>query len=125
MKNGWIKLHRKLLDNPIMENPKYGWLWIILLLMANHKENKFMWNKEIIIIKEGQVLTGRKQLAKKCSISEGTVENILNLLESEHQIEQQKNNKFRIITIVKWNEYQSSNIKNDNKMTTQKHFIVV
>jgi len=118
MRNGWIKLHRKLLDNPIAQKPAYAWLWTTLLLLANHKENKFMWNEKIIIIKNGQLITGREELSKKSGIPPTTIERILQTLENGHQIEQQKTTKFRLITIVKWKEYQSMDSKTDNKRTT-------
>jgi len=116
---GWIKLHRKILDNPICKKPNYAWLWVYLLLKANHKEEKFMWNKEIIIIKDGQLLTGRKQLSQETGIPEGTIEGILTAMDKNgHQIQQQKTTKFRIITILNWKEYQQSDRKTDNKRTT-------
>lgn len=117
--NGYVKLHRVLLDNPISKKPQYAWLWATLLLLANHKPNKFMWNGEIIIIKEGQLLTGRKQLSEKTGIPESTVEDILKYLETQQQIQQQKTTKFRLITIVNWTKYQISNNKSNNKATTK------
>jgi len=118
MNNGWIKLHRKLLENPIASKPNYIALWVTLLLKANHKPNKFIWNGETQIINEGQILTGRKELALKTGIPEGSIDRLLNFLENEHQIEQQKTTKFRIITILKWSEYQTKDIKTNNRRTT-------
>lgn len=113
---GWIKLHRKILENPIMKRPSYAWLWITLLLKANHKEQKLMWNKEIIMIKEGQLITGRKELSACTGIPETTIEDILNFLEKSSQIRQQKTTKFRLITVINWKDYQAS----DNKPTTNR-----
>lgn len=118
METGWIKLHRKIIDKGYYRNSKYVHLWVHLLLLANHKSKEFMWNNEIVIVKEGQLITGRKELAKATGISETTVERILNLLESEHQIGQQKTQKYRLITIVNWNEHQKSDTKTDNRRTT-------
>ena len=67
-----------------------------------------MWNKELIIIKEGQILTGRKKLAEESGLSESSVERILEIFENGQQIGQQKTTKFRLITIVNWIDYQSS-----------------
>ena len=37
MKSGWIKLHRKLADNPVvMKDSDYLALWVYLLLQASH-----------------------------------------------------------------------------------------
>lgn len=122
MNSGYIKLHRRILENPIAQKPNYAWLWTTLLLLANHKEHKFMWNKDIILIKEGQLLTGRKELSKQTGIPTTTIERILEMLENGHQIEQQKTTKFRIITILNWGKYQSKDNKtdsiSDNKRTT-------
>jgi hypothetical protein len=122
---GWIKLHRKLQKKGYYKKSEYIHLWVHLLLSANHKEKEFMFNGNMIIIKEGQLLTGREKLSENTGISESTVERILNMLENEHQIEQQKTNKFRIITIINWQNYQGDNDcgqqngqQTDNKRTT-------
>lgn len=120
MNNGYIKLHRKILDNPIAQKASYAWLWVTLLLKANHKENKFMWNGNIIIVKEGQLLTGRKELSEQTGIPGSTIEDILNFLEKQHQIRQQTTTKFRLITIINWKDYQNSDNNSDNKATTKR-----
>src|ERR1043165_6378566 len=119
MENGWIKVHRKLLENPIASKQHYGWLWITLLLMANHKEKKAIWNGDILVIHEGQILTGRKELSRRTRIPESTIEDILKFLETQHQIQQQKTTKFRLITVLNWKEYQNTNNNSDNKATTK------
>lgn len=118
MEQGYIKLHRKLLENPLKDNPMWAWLWVVLLLKANHKEAKIIWNGMPKTINAGQFITGRKELAKDSGIKESTIERVLNYLESGQQIEQHKTNKYRVITIVNWKKYQVENIKLDNKRTS-------
>ena len=122
MKNeGWLKLHRRWLDNPIAKRPHYGHLWVTLLLKAAHKQSRFVWNNAKQTLQPGQLLTGRKKLSEQTGIPESTVERILRYFENEHQIEQQKSNKFRIITIKNWKKYQDceeANSKTSNKRTT-------
>lgn len=118
MEQGWIKLHRKILENPIIKKANYLSLWIILLLKANHKDNKMIWNNSFIVIKEGQFITGREELARQSGIKPTTVERILKYLENGHQIEQQKTTKYRLITIVNWKEHQKVDSTSDNKRTT-------
>ena len=117
-KNGWIKIHRRVTEKGYYKNSQYIHLWLHLLLNANHETKEFMWNKEIIMIKEGQLLTGRKELSEQTGISETTVERILKMFESEHQIGQQKTTKFRIITILNWTNYQLNGNERTTKRTT-------
>ena len=115
MNSGWIKLHRKLLDNPMIKKPSWIHLWVVLLLMANHDDDhKFIWNGKEAKLEKGQFITGRKILSDKTGIPETTIERILDYLQNSGQIGQQKTTKYRLITIVKWNEYQEV----DNKRTT-------
>lgn len=96
----------------------YALLWVVLLLKATHREEKFMHDGGVIIIKAGQLLTGRDALARDSGISPSTVERILKYLENEHQIEQQKTTKYRVITILNWDAYQKEDSEADNKWTT-------
>ena len=123
---GWIKLHRKILDNPIvMKDSDYLAVWIYLLLNATHKEVDMLFKGERITLKPGQLITGRKSIAMKLNITESKVERILKTFKSEQQIEQQTSSCNRLISIVSWNEYQRSEQQNeqrvDNEWTTSEH----
>ena len=111
---GWVKVHRKILENPLFKNPKLFTLWVYLLLRANHSDGKAMIGNQVVPIKRGQFLTGRKKLSEALDIPESTLERLLSVLESERQIGQQKLNKFRLISITNYDLYQDS----DNKWTT-------
>ena len=119
--DGWIKLHRQWLENPVAQRPYYGHLWVTLLLKAAHKKSEFIWNNKKRTVGPGQLVTGRKNLSEQTGIPESTVERILTYLEGEQQIEQQKTNKFRIITVKNWEKYQGcekANSGTDSKWTT-------
>lgn len=118
---GWIKLHRKIRDNPIYEKGDYFRVWIELLLLANHsEETSFIWNNKKQILKRGQLLTGENKLSKKLRISRNTVHRILEYLKNEHQIEQQATNRFSIITIVNWDCYQINEQQNEQLVNSQR-----
>lgn len=117
MPQGWIKLHRQLLEKGYANKPAYVSLWVHLLLMANHRDKEVMWNGELISIKQGQFITGRKTLAEKTGIAQSTIEDILKVFESSFQIRQQKTSKHRLIIILNWDKHQIS----DNKATTGRH----
>jgi hypothetical protein len=106
MNNGWIKLHRSILDNPICTKPDWAWLWVVMLLLANHQDSEIIWNGEKKIIKRGSFITSRQKLSVYSGIHESSVERALKYLKIEQQIEQQANKKFRLITIIKYSDYQ-------------------
>ena len=118
METGYVLLYRKLKEKGYYKKSQYIHLWVHLLLSANHKEKEFLWNRELIKIKAGQFLTGREELSKQTGIPQTTIERILDLLEKEGQIGQQKSNKNRIITIENWSKYQINKSKTDNRRTT-------
>lgn len=113
---GWITLHRKLLKNPIACRSDYLAVWVHLLLMANHEETSFIWNNKKQILKKGQLLTGRKRLSKQTGVTESQVYKILEYLELEQQIEQQKTTRYTVITIVNWGAYQKKEQQSDNRI---------
>lgn len=107
--NGYIKIYRKILDNPIVtKDNDYFRVWIYLLLNATHKEAKALFGNSTITLKPGQFITGREKISQECNISESKTERILKMLKIEQQIEQQTSSKGRLITILNWNEYQDS-----------------
>lgn len=123
---GWIKLHRKMLDNPIVcKDSDYLAVWIYLLLNATHTDHDVIFQGERLTLKAGQLITGRKSIASFFSINEYKVQRILKVLENEHQIAQQTTNQNRLITILNWEEYQNIAQQNaqrmHNKCTTNAH----
>ena len=56
MNEGWIMLHRQLLDSPIIKKPSYCHLWVVLLLKAAHKGTDFIWNNRKQTLLSGQLL---------------------------------------------------------------------
>ena len=64
--NGWVSLHRKVFENPIIR-PKRpysrfeAWCWLII--RANHADTKFVLGTEIIKANRGEVITSQKKLS--------------------------------------------------------------
>ena len=123
--NGWIKLHRTMFDNPvIIQSPARITVWLYLLTHATPKSyNAYFGGKEITL-QPGQLITSRKSIANcvNSGISDSSVERALKAFERAHQIEQQTSNKNRLVTLLNWDKYQTSEQQNeqqtDNKRTT-------
>jgi len=99
---------RKIRDNPRLNDPEYLALWIWLLTEANWQPKKEILGGKTIECQPGQFTTGRKQLSKLSGINESKIERLLNLMEIEQQIEQQKTSTNRLITITNWKDYQQN-----------------
>lgn len=119
--SGWIKIHRKLLDNPIVcKDSDYLSVWIYLLLNATHKDHPALFKGEKITLKPGQLITGRKVISERLSISDSKVKRILLDFESDQQIDRQRSNKNSIISIVNWDKYQYDDQQIDQQMTNKR-----
>lgn len=125
MNEGWVKLHRSTLENPVVcKDAEHIAVWVYLLLKATHKEKEMIFSGEKITLKPGQLITGRKKISEWSKVNESKVQRILKSFENEHQIEQQTANKNRLITVVNWDKYQSSEQQfeqqvNNNRTTTE------
>lgn len=125
MNEGWVKLHRSTLENPVVcKDAEHIAVWVYLLLKATHKEKEMIFSGEKITLKPGQLITGRKKISEWSKVNESKVQRILKSFENEHQIEQQTANKNRLITVVNWDKYQSTEQQfeqqvNNNRTTTE------
>ena len=118
---GWVKIHRKMLDNPIVcKDSEHLSIWIYLLLNATHKEIPALFKGKKIFLQPGQLITGRKLIAKKLDISESKVKRTLLELESDQQIVRERSNQNSLISIVNWIKYQANDQQNDQQMTSQR-----
>ena len=109
MADGWIKLHRSTLENPIVcKDSDHLAVWVYLLMKVTHKEYDTIFEGKRYTLKPGQQIFGRKSIASDLKVNESKVQRILKTFESEQQIEQQTSSKNRLVSIVNWSRYQDS-----------------
>ena len=118
--SGWIKLHRALSDHWLASNPDSLSVWVHMLMLANHAETKRQINGSVVVVLPGQIITSRRSLSDKTGVQESKVERILKRLESEQQITQRGLSKFRVISIVNWAEYQSSEQQSEQQVNSKR-----
>lgn len=117
---GWIKLHRQLQECPMWYAERFskGQAWVDLLLLANHRDKKILFNGEMIVIERGQYLTSMVKLAEKWKWSRPTVVKFLNLLEKDKMITRSSDNTKTLITIENYGIYQDFS-EEDSQPTLQ------
>lgn len=100
--NGYIKIHRRLLN--------WGWysdsvvkdVFLHLILTANFKEQEWMGRT----IGRGQVVTSYAHLAADLGFSVKQVRTALDKLKKTGEVASESTNRFTIITIENWEKYQ-------------------
>ncbi len=121
MSEGYIKLYRQILDNPIVcKDSDHFAVWCYLLLSATHSEMEVMFNGKKITLKKGQLITGRKSIVKVFNLSESKVQRILKSFEIEQQIEQQTTPNGRLITVLNWDMYQANEQPNEQRVNNDR-----
>ncbi len=102
----WIKLHRKMLEHPVLRNPWLCQLWVWCLLRANYSEQQF----EDIVLQPGQFATGRDRGAESLKVSPSKFRRGLVKLSSPSWklIELKSDSRFSVVTICNWKTYQES-----------------
>lgn len=112
---GWIKLYRSIEDHWLWDEPfNYQSAWIDLLILVNHEPNKVKISNEIIEIKPGQRWTSIRKLGLRWKWKEEKVLKFLKLLESDGMIYKESNSKGTLLTIVNYEDFQSSDNTSGN-----------
>lgn len=107
--NGWIKLHRKILENEQLMHDDNAFLMFTKLLLVANKNN-------------GKYTTGRYRLAELCNMKPSTARDTLYRLRNYKMTTLEPDNKKTIITICNWSKYQgSTDTKPDNQTTSRRH----
>ena len=117
---GWVKLHRCLLDKAIWKNSKAEQkaVLITILLLANHKDNEWEWQGKKYTCKPGQFVTSLQSLAETSGTSVQVVRTSLRRFEKYEFLTDESTKTGRLITIVNWEFYQAKEDK-PNKATNK------
>ena len=109
--NGWIKLHRILLDKAIWKDssPEQKTILVTLLLMANHTDSEWEWKGDRFHCSPGQFRTSLDSIAAACGkgISIQNVRTALKKFEKYGFLTSESTKTGRLITICNWELYQA------------------
>ena len=110
---GFILLFRQITEWEWYQNPNTFRVFLHCLLMANYTDGRFE-GKEI---KRGQFVTSLPSLSKQTKLSIQQVRTALDHLKSTGEITDRIFPKYRVITVVKYNDYQDDNRQNNSQST--------
>lgn len=117
--NGWIKIHRKIWDNPVVtKDPARIATWVWLITHATHKPYDTLFGGKRITLQPGQLVTGRSKLAQELHLSDSRVKRILYEFKIDQQIDQLATPRGSLITIKNWHKYQDSDQLIDQQSTS-------
>lgn len=112
--NGWITLHRKILNWEWYDDTNTFRLFLHLLLTANYEDADFRGMK----VRRGQLIFGRQTTSKKLGLSEREIRTSLDRLKTSGETSTQTTNRFSIITICNYEKYQRETTSQTSTETT-------
>lgn len=126
MSEGWVQLHRQLLESQVFANPTALKIWIWCLLKASRKERFFPLKigkgSRTIKILPGQFIFGRFKAEEELNIDGSTIYRWIQKFKSEEfgMISIEVNNQYSLISICKWGEYQPQKTESEQPMSSQR-----
>lgn len=118
---GWVKIHRDLLDNELWSDKPFtkGQAWVDLLLLANHKDKNVLIGSHTEMVERGSFITSELKLMERWGWGRKKVKLFLNFLESQKMIERNANNKRTAITIVNYGFYQDCDLPKEQQKNSK------
>ena len=113
MAGRFIKLYDKMLQWEWYSDINTKVLFIHLLLKANYKDQNFQGN----MIKRGQLVTSLSALASQTGLTERQIRVSLDRLKMTGEVSSSTYPRYRVITILKYDEYQSDGRQDVSQMT--------
>jgi len=108
MNNGWVKLHRQIIENRMWQYDHNAVMVFLTLLLIADK-------------KKGEWAGGRHQLAERVGLKSTTTYQALKRLEKAKMVTLSSNNRFTVIHLCNFKKYQQVNDSpDDNGMTTRR-----
>ena len=114
MDTGWIKIYRSLIGWEWYSDPNTLCLWIHILLSVNYEPKQ--WRG--IVIQPGQMVTSIGNLAEESGLSIQQTRTALDHLKSTGEITSKSTNRYTLITVVKWADFQANEREGNKQITS-------
>ena len=115
---GFALLHRKIMDVPFYKDAEASHLWVHLILKAKHATESVLTDIGEMLVKRGQLLSGRNALAFETGLKADRVQYLLRKFQKLGMVSWVSHGKFSVFTIVKYDDYQSNSVPADYQQIT-------
>lgn len=114
LKNGFVIIHRKIVDWEWYKNANTRAVFLHLILTCNHEAKKFMGET----IKPGERVASYATLAAELGLSVRNVRTAINHLKSTSEVTSRTNYQYTVFTVVNYGMYQAK--RQTSRQTTDK-----
>lgn len=115
--NEYIKLNRKIKNWEWYTDVNTAHFFIYCILTANWKDDSF----HGIEIKRGQFIRTLENIGRETGLSIQNIRTAIKHLISTQELTQNQHGKYRIFTVVKYEQYQLCNTISNNELTGNQH----
>ena len=119
MQNGFIFLHRALLDSRVFSDEKMLKVWIWILLKANYQPTTEYVKGQKISLDVGEFFINTTNAADELGLSRSTFHRILHILKDETQISLNVKRNGTLVKVLNWGIYQTPTLATRNANETQ------
>lgn len=122
MAEGWVKLHRKLMDNDLWKEKPFsrGQAWVDLIMLASHKDKEFLFDSVYLPIYKGEIITSKRKLGTRWGWSNSKVDKFLFELEKVKMLSVKSDTKKSTLKITNYEQYQGFDSIYEVEKTTGK-----
>ncbi len=106
MDESWIKVHRKLQNHWLFENPNYTNIWLVMLFNAQWETRKRVRDGIIVEVQRGELVMSYKTIALRSFTTEKMVRNFIMHAKKDGMIESKQGTKTAHLTIINYNKLQ-------------------
>lgn len=108
--NGYIKLHRRLLEDPLWTQVPTAWgrVALAMLMTANWKPRKWFDGRREILLPPGALVTSRPSMCKLARVTPKEYRGAIQYLANTGFLGQQTASRYTVFTIENWDTYQGN-----------------
>jgi len=105
---GYVKLHRKLLNSTVWQSERLLRVFMWCLLKASHKPRQAVVGYQVVALDKGEFVTGSDKAAAELGLTRSAYRRAITGLQKLEMIATKPASKYTVITVINWELYQCS-----------------